>query len=132
MKNIIEKIAAVIAFFIGLIAVIAGTRVLLGFSVPGYTVLPMLVSYNVFAGLVSIIAGILIWKRHRLAVLLSGIIAGGHIGVLISLLTIFNTIVAQASIKTMIIRSVVWIILFLIVKKKFFGICKKKRLSGST
>ena len=119
MKNILEKIVAGLAFLLGLMAVITGTRVLLGAFIPDYTVLPVLVIYNVLAGIVSIIAGILIWKKHQLAVLLSGIIAASHIGVLISLLTIFNTIVAQASIKTMIVRSVVWIIFFLIVKKVF-------------
>jgi hypothetical protein len=126
MKNILEKIVAGVVFFIGLMAVIAGTRVLLGSSVPGYTVLPVLVSYNVFAGLVSILAGILIWKKHRFALLLSGIITVSHIGVLSSLLTIFNTAVAQESINTMIIRSAVWIILFLIVKKSFSASVLKK------
>jgi len=117
MKKILLNMAAVVAVVLGTMAVITGTRVLTGSFVPGYTVLPLLVIYNVSMGAVSILAGILIWKRHRLANLLSGLITVAHIIVLLSLLTLFADIVARQSIMAMLFRSVIWVSIFSVVKK---------------
>ena len=117
MKNIFIKVAAGVAFLIGLMAAITGTRVLTGSFDPGYSVLTWLVIYNVSMGIVSILAGVLIWKEKANAQVLSGIITIGHISVLISLLTIFSSVAATSSIKAMIFRSVIWIVIFLVVRK---------------
>ncbi|HID39623.1 MAG TPA: hypothetical protein EYP36_08935, partial [Calditrichaeota bacterium] len=117
MKKIFLKMAAVLAAILGIMALFTGTRVLTGSFVPGYNVLQPLVIYNVTMGAVSVLTGILIWKSHRLAVLLSGIITIAHIVVLISLLTIFADIVARQSIMAMLFRSVIWVGIFSIVKK---------------
>ena len=118
MKNILIKIVAGAALLLGLMAVFTGTRVLTGYFDPGYNILPWLVYYNVFMGLVSLFAGLLIWKENAKALLLSGIITVGHISVLLSLLTFFNSVVATQSIKAMIFRSSVWLIIIFVVWKK--------------
>ena len=116
-KIIIPRVVAVAAFIIGLMPIITGTRVLTGSFDPGYTAFPLLISYNIFMGLVSVAAAYFIWNKHKLAVSIAGLIAGGHILVLISLLTVFNDIIAHQSIKAMIVRSVIWIVIFLFVRK---------------
>jgi len=117
MKNILLKIAGAVALLIGLMAVITGTRVLTGYFVPDHNVLLLLVYYNVFMGFASIITGILIWIKYSKALAFTIGIAVGHISVLLSLLILFNSVVADQSIKAMIFRSVIWIVIFIIVRK---------------
>lgn len=116
-KNIIIRIVAAVAFVVGLMTTITGTRALTGSFDPGYTSFPLLIGYNVFMGIVSVVAAYFIWSKHKLALLFSGIITTGHIAVLISLLTIFTDIIAHQSVKAMIFRSVIWITIFLFVRK---------------
>ena len=102
------KIAAGLALFIGLMSVIAGTRVLLGVSTPDYHVLDWLVSYNVIVGIISIIAATLIWQRDWQASPTSLVIIAAHAIVLILLLTVFSESVAMDSIMAMVFRVGVW------------------------
>ncbi len=106
------------ALAIGLMAIFEGSQVLLGIKVPSYHVLWGLVYYNVALGIVSVLVGIGLWRGERLAVLFAGVVAGAHVSVLIILSTIFSDLVAQHSIKAMIFRSVVWVLLFFILRKK--------------
>ncbi len=115
--NTITKIIAIIAIIIGLMAVITGSRVLLGVFDPGYKYFLTLVSYNVIMGAVSIVAGILIWKQIDKAFLFSIIITALHVSVLLSLVTIFSNIISSHSISAMIFRSIVWIIISLVIWK---------------
>ena len=108
------KIAAVIAFLIGAMSVAVGTRVLMGISTPDYHVLDWLVVYNVFAGIISIAVSILIWKEYWRAFTVSVLIAASHIIVLVLLISAFNEIAAAESIKAMIFRSIIWIIIILL------------------
>ena len=117
MKNILLKIAAVVSLLIGLMAAFTGTRVLTGSFIPDYNVLPWLVYYNVFMGLVSILTGLLIWKNYSKVLAFTLSITAGHIIVLLSLLTIFSSFVAQHSINAMIFRSSIWLILLFVVWK---------------
>ncbi len=116
-KNIITRIVAGVAFVVGLMTTITGTRALTGSFDPGYTSFPILIGYNVFMGIVSVVTAYFIWSKHKLALLFSGIITAGHIAVLISLLTVFNDIIAHQSIKAMIVRTVIWVAIFLFVRK---------------
>ncbi len=115
--KIVIKIAAIFAVIIGLLAVVTGSRVLLGLFDPGYQYFTLLIVYNIIFGLISIAAGILIWRKNSKALLLSYIITGFHIIVLILLLTIFREIISIHSIEAMAFRSVIWIIFSLIVWK---------------
>lgn len=112
--NIRYKLAAVIAFLIGLMSVVAGVRVLMGISTPDYNILNWLVVYNVFAGVISITVSILIWKKYWQAFAASILISVAHITVLVLLISAFNEITASESIKAMIFRSTIWIIIILL------------------
>ena len=65
MKNI-HKIAAILAFFIGLMSIIAGSKVLLAIDTKNYNVLNWLVSYNVLFGFLSIVTAYFIWSKNVL------------------------------------------------------------------
>ena len=117
MKNISIKITASVAFMIGLMATITGISVLIGLFDPGYNTLTWLIYYNVFMGIASLVTGIIIWNKHVKSVMFVGIITGGHIIVLLSLITVFSSVIASQSIKAMIFRSIVWVVLFLVTKK---------------
>jgi hypothetical protein len=119
MKNIALKIVAIVAGLLGLMAVITGSRVLAGAFDPGYVTHVWLISYNVFMGIVSLVAGVLIWKENENALVLAGIITAAHITVLLLLGTVFVSDVAHQSIMAMIFRSVVWVVLFLVSKRQF-------------
>ncbi len=119
MKNIIYiRTAAVVAVLIGFMPVIAGYKVLSGAFVPDYNVLTWLVNYNVIMGIVSIVTGLALWITHRFAFKLTSFVAIAHISVLALLLTVFSNIVADHSIKAMVFRSVIWVMLYIIVWKK--------------
>lgn len=111
------KIVAVLAIVIGIMAVVTGLRVIVGFFDPGYQYFLTLVSYNVIMGAVSLIVGIYIWQRNKNALLYSNIITAAHIIVLLLLLTIFNYIISDHSIGAMAFRSIAWVIITLVVWK---------------
>lgn len=115
--KIVIKIVAVLAVIIGLLAAVTGTRVLLGLFDPDYQYFTILISYNIIMGLVSIAAGILIWRRNVKALILSYTITAFHIAVLLLLITIFSDIISIHSIGAMTFRSVAWIIFSMIVWK---------------
>lgn len=104
------KIVAILATLIGLMAIVTGTRVLLGFFDPDYVYFETLIVYNIVMGLFSVIVGILIWLKNDKSLLLSFIITGFHIVMLLSLLTIYREIISNHSIGAMIFRSSVWVI----------------------
>ena len=115
MNKIVLKIAAIVAILIGIMSAANGIRALTGTFDPGYTTFLALISYNVIMGLVSIIAGYLIWKNNNRAVSLSGFITIGHVAVLLSLITFFKDIVAQQSVMVMIFRSILCVVIFIVV-----------------
>jgi len=112
MKNL-HKIAAILAFFIGLMSIIAGSKVLLGIDSKNYTVLNWLVIYNVFFGVISIIGAYLIWQKHRLTKTVIVVILTSHVLMLLYL-NIFNENVAPESINAMTFRVSIWTIIALL------------------
>jgi len=67
MKTTLKKIASVLAFIIGGMAIFAGGKVLLG-NDPGYYVINWLPLYNYTAGILTVfITAILIWNNRRFA-----------------------------------------------------------------
>ena len=56
-----QRIAAVVAVLFGLATLMAGGRVLLGYSDPGYLVYRPLLIYNTAMGIAYVAAGVLIW-----------------------------------------------------------------------
>lgn len=115
--NTLLKITAVFAVIIGLLSVLTGTSVLLKIFDPGYQFFILLIFYNMIMGFVSIVAGILIWKKNSRSLLVSYVITCFHIIVLLLLITIFKDVISSNSIGAMAFRSVIWIIFSLTVRK---------------
>jgi len=110
LKNIFQKIAAILAIFIGVMSVIAGSKVLLGIDTKEYNILTWLVSYNVAMGIVSIFTAILIWQNKVIFKTVASSILVIHFMVFI-FLKFISTQAASESIKAMIFRTSIWLII---------------------
>jgi hypothetical protein len=111
MKINLNKIAAVLAFIIGAMAVFAGGQVLLG-KLPDYYLINWLPVYNYTVGILTIfVTAILIWSRHRLAIPAAIATFGIHTLVMLILQTSYHDVVAVDSVVAMTVRMTVWIII---------------------
>lgn len=105
-----HRVAALLAFVIGLLTVVEGGIVLLGLETKPYPVLPWLLRYNVAMGLVSLAAGHGLWRERGWAEKLSGMILACHGLVFLSLvgMHLLGMTVAVNSIGAMLFRTVIW------------------------
>jgi hypothetical protein len=111
MNTTLNKIAALLAFIIGAMAIFAGGQVLLGKD-PGYYVISWLPIYNFALGLVSFfITALLIWKNSKYALAAVVGTLSLHAIVMAILQISYRTVVAADSIRAMIIRLIVWLII---------------------
>lgn len=111
MKTHLNKIASVIAFIIGLMAVFAGGKVLLGED-PGYYVINWLPVYNYTIGILTFfVTGFLIWMKHKLAFPIAIGTFAIHGAVMVILNTGYQNVVAPDSIRAMTVRLVVWAVI---------------------
>jgi hypothetical protein len=111
MNTFLNKIAAILAFIIGAMAVFAGGQVLLG-KLPDYYVINWLPVYNYTAGILTVfVTAILLWTKHRLAMPVAIATFGVHALVMFILQTAYRGVVAIDSIMAMTIRMAVWIII---------------------
>jgi len=120
--KILKKIAAILALFIGVMSVFAGSKVLLGMDSKDYNVLTWLVSYNVIFGLISIITSYFIWKNISKGNYLILFILIMHFMVFMYL-KFFSDTVAIESIKAMVFRTSIWLLITLlsIIIPKYFN-----------
>ncbi|MEW5870625.1 MAG: hypothetical protein AB1894_15235 [Chloroflexota bacterium] len=111
MKISLNRIASVLAFIIGAMAIFAGGSVLLGRD-PGYYVINWLPLFNYTIGILTFLfVAILIWINSRLA-LPSAIAVFSLQGlVMIILLAGYGDVVAPDSIVATTVRIVVWLII---------------------
>jgi len=114
MKIPKQKIAAALALFIGVMSVIAGSKVLIGNSTPDYNVLQWLVIYNVTAGFLSIGVAVMLWQKNKLSMASALMVFVAHAFVLLLLVTVFSEVAAVDSMKAMIFRSVIWITIIIL------------------
>jgi hypothetical protein len=115
MKKIFSKIAAVLAFIIGAMAVFAGAKVLLGNQVD-YYVINWLPLYNYSIGLVTIlITAVLIWRNSRFALSATIATLALHTTVMVIIQTAFRDVVAPDSIQAMTIRMIVWVVILILL-----------------
>lgn len=105
-----KKAATVLALFIGVLSVFSGSKVLLGIEIKEYPVLIWLVSYNVIFGILSIFTAYLIWKNKKRNKSFILFILAMHFIVFIYL-KFFSAIVAPESIKAMIFRTGIWVVI---------------------
>ena len=111
MKINLNRIATVLAFIIGAMAVFAGGQVLLG-KLPDYYVINWLPVYNYTVGILTVfIPAILIWSRHRLAMPAAIATFGLHALVMLILQVSYRDVVAIDSIVAMTVRMTIWIII---------------------
>lgn len=111
MKRTLSKIAAVLAFIIGLMAIFAGGQVLLG-NDPGYYVIDWLPVYNFIVGLISAaVTAWLIWRGSRYALPAALATFAAHTAVMTLLQTAYRDVVAPDSIRAMTIRMAVWLVI---------------------
>lgn len=113
MKRISQKIAAIIALFIGFMSVIAGSKVLLDIDTKEYNILLWLVSYNVIMGIISILTAILIWKNKEFFKSFAIFILVAHFTIFIYLKFI-STQAASESINAMIFRTSIWVLIIVL------------------
>ncbi len=115
MNKTFNKIAAVLAFIIGGMAVFAGGQVLLG-NDPGYYVINWLPLYNYTMGILSlfIVAG-LIWASSKYARAAALATFGLHASVMLIIQTIYKDVVASDSIRAMTVRLIVWSIILILM-----------------
>lgn len=110
-KLILNKIAAALAFVIGVMSIFAGGQVLLGI-LPDYYVIDWLPIYNFVIGIASaFFTAIVIWKNNRLALPAAIATFGLHAIVMVILQTGYREVVAPDSVKAMTARLVVWVII---------------------
>lgn len=112
MKHL-SKIASILAFLIGIMSIIAGSKVLLEIDTKNYTVLNWLVIYNVFFGFLSIVAAYLIWSKKMISKKTIIFILASH-GLLLLYLYFINLNVASESIKAMLFRTGIWILILIL------------------
>ena len=105
-----QKAAAIIALFIGVMSVFAGSRVLLEIDIKDYNVLVWLVSYNVIFGSISIVVAYFIWKNSTYIKQLTLFVLTMHFIVFVYL-KFFSITVATESIKAMIFRISIWLLI---------------------
>ncbi len=105
------RIAAALALIIGVMAIFAGGRVLLG-NDPGYYVINWLLVYNFSIGLLSaFVTAVLIWKRSPYALPAAIATLSLHVLVMITILIGYGDVVAKDSIVAMTVRIVVWVVI---------------------
>lgn len=114
-----QRVASLLGIAIGLLSIFAGSKVLLGISVPAYIVLKWLVAYNLILGFVSVAAGIGLWKGHRAGLMFAILIAISHSIIFIALSAIYiaGGAVAVTSILAMVFRTTLWLLIIMLARK---------------
>jgi len=106
-----NRIASVLAFVIGAMAVFAGGQVLLG-KAPDYYVINWLPVYNYTIGILTVlVTTVLIWVNSRLAMPVAVVTFGIHALVMLVLQTAYRDVVAVDSVVAMMLRMATWIII---------------------
>jgi len=114
-RAILNKIAAILAFVIGAMAIFAGGQVILGI-LPDYYVIDWLPIYNFVIGIVSVLfTAVVIWKNTRLALPATIATFSMNAIVMVVLQTAYRAVVATDSIKAMTVRLVVWMIILILL-----------------
>jgi hypothetical protein len=110
MKTVLSKIAALLAFGIGIMAIYAGGKAVLDVW-PNLSAVKWLTTYNLIAGVITVIlTAPLIWKNSRFALTAAAATLGVHSLVMVLLQTTLRATVAPASLEAMTTRIIVWLV----------------------
>ena len=104
---------ALVAVSFGVLTLFVGTRVLRGAD-PGYIVFRPLLVYNVVMGAIYVLAGVLAWRRPVAGKWLAGSITVLNALVLAGVGALYASgeAVAAESVRAMVFRTGVWLLLF--------------------
>ena len=110
----VRIIVAAVAVLFGVATLVAGGRVLLGAD-PGYEVFRPLLIYNTAMGVAYIAGGVIVWRDVTAGRRAAGAIFLLNLLVLAAVLVLYRrgAGVAVDSVRAMILRTVVWLVLFL-------------------
>lgn len=115
MDTKLSRLAAILALSIGLMAVFAGGRVLLG-TLPDYYVIDWLPIYNFTVGVITaLVTTILLWRNGRQAMLAAAGTLAAHMFVMLILMVGYRDVVASDSLRAMSVRIVTWIVILALV-----------------
>ncbi|HFC08575.1 MAG TPA: hypothetical protein ENJ54_01785 [Chloroflexi bacterium] len=118
----LNKIAAVLAFIIGGMAVFAGTKVVILHEPVDYYVISWLPVYNLTMGILTVVVtSVLLWQDRPIAPKLALATLAAHSTVYIILQTAYHQVVAGESLRAMTVRTVTWVVIvgILIVDQHF-------------
>lgn len=114
-SDLLFKLASILAFITGAMAILAGGPVMLGRD-PGYYIIDWLPLYNLLVGLAScFLTAILIWKRSRWALPAVLVTLGSYMLVMLILLVAYRHVVAFPSLVAMTLRISVWLVILALV-----------------
>jgi len=120
MKRNYMKVAAVLAFIIGAMAIFAGGQALMGKD-QGYYVINWLLLYNYTIGILTVFnTAVFIWNGHKLALPAAVGTFSIHALVMLILQMSYRDVVAPDSIRAMTVRIIVWIIILGIMGFQLF------------
>ncbi len=112
----LHKIAAILAFIIGAMAIFAGGQVIFLGKEMNYHVITWLPYYNFTMGVITfVVTALLIWKNHRYARVAALATFAAHALVMIILLIGYKGVVAPESIKAMTVRLTVWVMILILL-----------------
>ncbi len=109
----LTSIAAFTALFIGAMSIFAGTKVLLGLDTKSYHILVGLLVYNVLLGVISLIVSYLIFKNKSISKTATYLVLASHTIAFLYLKFIPETVAAE-SIKAMLFRISIWIVIVIL------------------
>ena len=113
IMKILKKVGAILALIIGLMSVMAGSKVLLGIDTKDYNILTWLVYYNVIFGVISVVVAYFIWNNKVIAKSLILFVIAMHFLVFMYLKFVSNTVAAE-SIKAMLFRTSIWVLIVIL------------------
>ncbi len=126
----LNKIASILAFIIGAMAIFAGGQVLLLGKEMNYYVINWLPYYNFTVGLITfVVTALLIWKNAHYAMPAAIATFAAHAIVMIILLTAYRNVVAKESIVAMTVRLVVWAVILILI---LMGLQARKTRQAAT
>lgn len=113
-SSLMQRTAAIVAALFGFATIMAGGRVLTGWSDPGYVVFRPLLIYNTAMGVMYLAAGIAIWRSLHWGKCAAAAIFVLNLLVLgaIAFLYTAGSAIAIESLRAMTFRTAVWLGLF--------------------
>jgi hypothetical protein len=110
-----NKVAAALAFIIGMMAVFAGGQVLLG-KIPDYNVIHWLPLYNYTIGILTVlVTSLLLWTNSRLGMPAAMATFSIHAIIMLILQTAYRDAVAVDSVVAMTLRLTTWFVILILM-----------------